>query len=123
MLILYLTVLAAALYLVLKMLLPEMAKPPLPSRPSKSSKPSSSDHLEPNGAGIGFEKLEMLLVEKNESIQFLQTELKVSQVQIRDFEKIKMLLQDEIHRLREQNRIFRSELGLPTIQIKENSIT
>ena len=43
--------------------------------------------------------------------------------QVRNFEKVKTLLEEEIHRLREQNRIFRSELGLPAVQPKENSIT
>ena len=32
-----------------------------------------------------------------------------------------MLLEEEIDRLREQNRIFRSELGLPGAQAKKNS--
>ena len=70
-----------------------------------------------------MEKLETLLAEKNKNIGLLQTELKVFCAQVRDFDKMKSVLEDEIHRLREQNRMFRSELGLPTVQPKENSIT
>jgi hypothetical protein len=52
----------------------------------------------------------------------LQKELKIFHVQMRDFDKVKTLLEEEIHRLREQNRIFRSELGLARRSTKENSI-
>lgn len=106
---LYLAVLITALYWVSKMLLPEMAKP--------------SKKVQVNEPDNGTEKLKTLLIEKNEDIQLLQTELKVFQVQVRNFDKIKSLLTEEIDRLREQNRIFRSELGLPAGQLKENSIT
>ena len=61
------------------------------------------------------EKLELLLEEKNKNIKVLQNELTVFLVQVREFDKIKSLLEEEIRRLREQNRIFRSELGIPPI--------
>jgi hypothetical protein len=66
--------------------------------------------------------MEALLVEKNRSIRLLETENKVLEVQVRSFSKVKTLLEEEILRLREQNRIFRSELGLPAVQTKENII-
>ena len=59
--------------------------------------------------------MEALLAEKNKKMSLLQTELKALHVQVRAFDKIKMLMDGEIHRLREQNRMFRSELGLPLI--------
>ena len=104
----YVTVLMTALYWVSKMLLPEMVR--------------SSKIVPVNEPEKGTEKLEILLSEKNKDIQLLQTELKVFQVQVHNFDKIKSLLVEEIDRLREQNRIFRSELGLPAVQLKENSI-
>ena len=118
MLFLYLAVLAAALYGVAKVLLPELAKPPLtktetPSTPTEFFYPESSDER--------VRKLEMLLAEKNKNINLLQTELKIFHAQVHNFDKVKSLLEEEIHRLKEQNRIFRSELGLPTVQPEENT--
>jgi len=111
MLILYLAVLITALYWVSKILLPEMTKK------------NSSDFFQSNEPDKRIEKLETLLAEKNKDIRLLQTELRISHLQVQAFDKVKTLLDEEIHRLREQNRIFRSELGLPTVQPKENSIT
>ena len=108
MLILYLAVLVTALYWVLRILLPEMTKP----NSIKKNEPDEST-----------EKLETLLIEKNKNISLLQTELRILHVQVRAFDKVKTLLDEEILRLREQNRMFRSELGLPAAQPKENSIT
>jgi hypothetical protein len=107
----YLAILIAALYWVSKMLLPEMLKP----RPLDFSQPDVSDER--------IEFLEKLLSEKNTNISLLQKEIRVLDVQVSAFDKIKTVLDEEIHRLREQNRIFRSELGLPAVQAKENSIT
>jgi hypothetical protein len=57
----------------------------------------------------------------------LQTELQIFLVQIREFDKVKAMLDEEIHHLREQNRMFRSELGIPLnaspAEQKETSIT
>ena len=111
MLILYLAVLITALYWVSKILLPEMTKK------------DSFDFSEPNEPDKRIEKLEALLAEKNKNIGFLQKELKIFYVQVQAFDRVKTLLDEEIHHLREQNRIFRSELGLPAAQPKENSIT
>lgn len=123
MLLLYLAVLITALYWVSKMLLPEMAKPPLPRKPARSN---SFETPRPDSSDNRLEKLELLLAEKNKNINVLQTELSIFLVQVREFDKIRSLLEDEIHRLREQNRIFRSELGMPTIapshEQKEKSI-
>jgi hypothetical protein len=112
---LYLAVVIAALYWVSKMLLPEMAKPPLP-RGRVVGEPKSFDAAEIIDPNAKFKKLEMMLVEKNKNINILQTELKIFHIQVRESDKLKSLLEDEIHRLREQNRIFRSELGLPAAQ-------
>lgn len=120
MLILYLLVLIPAAYWVIKTLGPEMAKPPLPKIVPK---PYSFDFSHSNEPDQRIEKLETLLAEKNRNIQLLQKELKIFHVQIRGFEKVKSLLVEEIHHLKEQNRIFRSELGLPAAQPKEHSIT
>ena len=121
MLIIYLAVLIATLYWVTKILLPEMAKPTLPAK-----KPVPKSMYIPQSAAASdnrIEKLEILLAEKNKNIQVLQSELTIFLVQVREFDKIKAMLEEEIHRLREQNRIFRSELGLPAAQPKESSIT
>lgn len=120
MIIIYLAILTTALYGVLRILLPEMAKPPLPRAPQKTG---SADISRSTGTDGRIEKLEVLLAEKNKNIKLLQDELTIFLVQLRDFEKIKSLLVEEIHRLREQNRIFRSELGLPATQPKETSLT
>lgn len=103
MLILYLVVLIIALYWVSKILLPEMTKQ------------DSVGSSQPNEPDQSTEKLEALLAEKNKTISLLQTELRIFHVQIRSFNKVKTLLDEEICRLREQNRIFRSELGMPPI--------
>ena len=124
MLILYLAVLVTALYCVSKMLLPEMAKPPLPK---KTLKPKSPDSSQYNAHDERVQKLEILLAEKNKNINVLQTELSIFLIEVRESDKIKSILEEEIRHLREQNRIFRSELGLPTNALsaehKENSIT
>jgi hypothetical protein len=114
MLILYLALLTAALYGVSRLLLPELAKPASPA-PIVDSEPV--DFIPTTNK---TERLEVLLVEKNKYINVLERELKISQIQARDSEKIKVLLDEEILRLREQNRIFRSELGLPSVLSKEN---
>ncbi len=119
MIILYLAALITALYWVVKILLPEMVKPPLPKSPPK---PKYLENSRYDVLDKRVEKLETLLAEKNKNIGRLQTELQIFYVQVRDFDKIKSLLEDEVHRLREQNRIFRSELGLPAIQYNEHSI-
>jgi hypothetical protein len=112
MIILYLAVVITALYWVSRMLLPEMAKPPLPMTPLKTK---SEDPAVPNELEGRIEKLEYLLAEKNKNIGLLQTELKIFHAQVYNFDKVKTLLEEEIQRLREQNRIFRSELGIPQI--------
>jgi hypothetical protein len=120
MLILYLAVLITALYWVIRILLPEMTKPNSFDS-SQSRRPDKS--IEKNEPDESTEKLETLLIEKNKNVSLLQTELRILHVQVRAFDKVKILLDEEIHRLREQNRMFRSELGLPAAQPKENSIT
>ena len=105
---LYLAVVIIALYYVSKLLAPEMKK-------------TSFDISVSKDVDQGAEKLQILLNEKNKNINLLQKDLKVFQAQTRDFDKIRMLLDEEIRRLREQNRIFRSELGLPALRSKENS--
>ncbi len=111
MLILYLIFLTTSLYWVAKLLLPEMTKP------------NFFDFSQSNEPDKSIEKLEAILAEKNKDISLLQKELRIFHAQVRFFDKMKTLLEEEIHRLREQNRIFRSELGLPSVQPKENSIT
>lgn len=120
MLILYLAVLIIALYWVLKTLIPEMTKPALPKT---GAEPEVFDfsQFETNGK---IERLDVLLAEKNKTISLLETESKVFQSQLRAFDKIKTALEEEVQHLREQNRIFRSELGLPSgLAPKNNSIT
>jgi len=119
MLILYTLSLVAAMYWVYRTLAPELAKPPLPKVIHQSIPVAITEYSEPVNR---IEKLETMLAEKNKNIKLLQDELKIFHVQVRDFNKIQTLLEGEIHRLREQNRIFRSELGMPTVQLKENSI-
>ena len=117
---LFLGIVCTGLYWASKMLLPEMAKPSLP----KTSIKSKPVNLTPTEVPFDrIERLESLLNEKNKNIDLLQKELQIFHIQVRDYNKIKNLLEDEIHRLRDQNRIFRSELGLPTTsQPKEKSL-
>ncbi len=114
MLFVYLAILMTGVYFVCKMLAPEMAKPVIRT----SSKPI--DDVIPDDR---FQKLTSLLMEKNREIELLQAELRVLQIQGGDYDKVRSLLEDEVRRLRQQNRIFRSELGLPTIATNENSLT
>lgn len=121
MIFIYLAILISAMYWVIKTLAPEMAKPvPVPKALLKM--PQLPD-LQAEARAHTVEKLETMLAEKNKTISLLQGELRSFYVQVRDFEKIKALLEEEVHRLREQNRIFRSELGLPSALPKANSIT
>jgi hypothetical protein len=115
MVIFYLAFLLIALLGVAKILWPEIkvsAATQVVRQPNPSSDESDSR----------ITRLETLLAEKTKNIQALQTELKIFQVEVRESGKVKQLLEEEIYRLREQNRIFRSELGLPTAQLKENPI-
>ena len=116
MLIVYLAVLFTALWWVSKTLLKEIVESPIPKTPVPQ-KPLN--YSEPQGTERKLDKLEILLAEKNKNIQHLQTQLQIFLVQIREFDKIKALLDEEIIRLREQNRIFRSELGMPTMPVSE----
>lgn len=116
MLFIYLAVLCTAGYWVIKTLGPEMAKPPSPKKVQEE--PDAINFSQYNWPSKKIEKLETILAEKNTNISLLQKELKISQAQVQAHDKVKALLDDEIHRLREQNRVFRSELGLPTDQPK-----
>jgi septal ring factor EnvC (AmiA/AmiB activator) len=116
---LFLAGVVTVLYLVLKSLLPEMtAKPPALKIVAKTD---SFDFSQSSKHYKKIEKLETLLAEKNKSISLLEAELKTLDAQVRAFDKLKNLLDEEIHRLKGQNRMFRSELGLPTLQTQENS--
>jgi len=102
-----------------------MAKPPLRkavkiNKAIPKSNPEQSAQTDDSNTRV--EKLETLLAEKNKNIQLLQKELTVFIVQVREFDKLKNLLEEEIYRLKEQNRIFRSELGIPANQVKEGAI-
>lgn len=120
MIILYVVLVVASLLFVARILLPEMAKPVVRPIAPKKENPLA---IEPKEADNRIEKLEYFLTEKNKNIQLLQTELRIFHAQIRDFDKVKTLLETEIQHLREQNRMFRSELGLPTtVQLKENAL-
>ena len=124
MLIFYLAVLIIGMYWASKNLLPEL----LNFKPSGLPSPKAltiSKPIENNGPGEPqkrIEKLEILLLEKNKNILFFQNELRILYAQVREFDKLKGVLDEEILRLREQNRIFRSELGLPTVQAKEGIV-
>ena len=117
----YLAVLITGMYWAYKILAPEMRKPPVVYKAASVVKASNVVQVDQPVNRV--EKIESLLAEKSKNILILQAELKVFYAQIRDFDKVKSVLEEEIHRLREQNRIFRSELGLPATQPKENSIT
>jgi len=119
MLIFYLAVVSVALYWVTKTLLPEMAKPALPA---PVPRPKTFDITPAVASDNTIEKLEVLLAEKNKNIGVLQTELRIFYTHVRESDKIKMLLEEEVRRLREENRMFRSELGLPAARLKENSV-
>ena len=113
MLFLYLAGLITALYCVSRILAPEMSKSSKNPIPKSSSGRSPAEFEQATGSDNRVEKLSILLAEKNKNIQLLQTELKIFHVQVRDFEKVKTIMEEEIRHLREQNRMFRSELGLP----------
>jgi len=124
MLIVYLAILIVGCYWVIKNLGPEMAKPSI-RKPIVRENPIG--FIQVDNPDNRVDKLETLIAEKNKNIKFLQTELSVFLTQVRESEKVRTLLENEIHRLREQNRIFRSELGIPPIashaERKENSLT
>jgi len=125
MLFLYLTVLIGGIYLAFKLLAPEMRRSistKAPKAPKAAAAVEPQQVVSGSQPGNRIEKMEFLLAEKNKNILLLQTELKLFHAQIRDFDKVKTLLEEEVHRLKEQNRMFRSELGLPAVQPKENSI-
>ena len=91
MLFLYLAVLVTGIYWAYKMLAPEMRR----SAPSKV--PSAVDGrrvVQEDYPSNRIEKMEMLLAEKNKNILLLQTELKLFHAQIRDFDKVKALLEE-----------------------------
>ena len=115
MIIIYLAILATALYFVVKTLGPEMMKPVTPSVRKTVIKPAANKSIPQDAPENGLERLETLIAEKNRNIILLQNELKIAFAQIRDFDKVKTLLEEEIHSLREQNRILRSELGIPAL--------
>ena len=117
---LYLAVMITGLCWAVKLLGPEFAKSVPEAK--KESKPESFIIPQSKESLSRLEKLEVLLVEKNKNINLLQNELKVFYVHVRDSNKIKTLLEEEIQRLREQNRIFRSELGLPSLRSTGNSM-
>ena len=119
MLIVYLAIVATASYWVIKTLGPEMAKPPLVKTAVRSGPTRVLMTRDPEPK---IEKLEVLLADKNKSIELLQMELKVLQAQSSNFDKVRGVLEEEIQRLKELNRIFRSELGLPPIMTKESSL-
>ena len=93
MLILFLAFLFIALYSVARILLPEMNKPLLLKTILESN---SLGFDQSNESDNRMTKLETLLTEKSKNIQLLQTELRISHVQIRDFDKVKVLLEEEI---------------------------
>ncbi len=61
-----------------------------------------------------MEKIDIMLSEKNKEINRLQTELQSYEDRWGDVEKVKTLLEEEIQKLREQNRTLKSELILLT---------
>jgi hypothetical protein len=99
-----------------------MSKPPLPNTSTGSNANGFSQSDSPENR---IAKLETLLAEKSRNIQLLQKELQASLTQINEFDKVKTLLDEEITHLKDQNRIFRSELGIPAVpssaEHKENS--
>ncbi len=58
-----------------------------------------------------YSKADLLLVEKNKEIALLKEQLRVKQNQADDFEKLKSILDEEIVKLREQNRLLKTELS------------
>lgn len=124
MLILYLAVLIIGTYWVVRTLGPEMAKPPLPAvKYDLKSKPVKPAAMATTELSIGrVERLEILLAEKDRNIALLQNDLRVLQVQASSFDKLRKILDDENQRLKEQNRMLRSELGLPAAGSRERSV-
>jgi hypothetical protein len=123
MLLFFLTIVAVASGIAVKLLWPEMAKPAPKAAVRKLAPPEAIAVTSTNPSDKKVEKLEALLYEKNRHITLVENELKSFQVQARNFDKLKNLLDEEILRLREQNRILRSELGMPTVPFKENIST
>lgn len=58
-----------------------------------------------------YSKAEVLLAEKNKEIALLKEQLRVKQNQSDDFDKLKEILDAEIAKLREQNRLLKTELS------------
>ena len=57
---------------------------------------------------VKAEKLEVLLLEKNKLIDRLQSDLEAERSHRQEFEKVKDLLDEEIVRLKEHNRVLRT---------------
>jgi hypothetical protein len=68
---------------------------------------------EPLDAQAKISKLKDLLSEKNRELERLNKELQALQAGMQGFDKVKALLEDEILRLREQNRVLKSEIIYP----------
>jgi hypothetical protein len=119
MLILFSAVLIIGVLWVAKILLSELAKFSL-SKPAPIL--NSDDFSQANESDKKIEKLETLMAEKNNNIIHLQKELRVLHIQVHAFDKVKTLMEEEIHHLREQNRPIRPKQGLPIAQTKENPV-
>ena len=94
---------------------------PIPPSALHENKPTSSlDIPEPavhqaqdqSNSNQQMDKIDILLSEKNKEINLLQTELKSYEDRWGEFEKVKALMEEEIQKLREQNRTLKSELIL-----------
>ena len=123
MIIFFAALVIVALVLVFRILLPEMKKSPEIKVVKIVPLQETFDVSQLDKPASKLEKLEMMLADKNKNISLLEKELKVLQAQTRSFDKVKMLIEEEIQRLKEQNRMFRSELGLPTIGTRQGSIS
>jgi uncharacterized coiled-coil protein SlyX len=113
MLIFYLAILIITIGISLKLLIPEIRK--------SSSSMVFSVAPQADDTTLKIEKLDMMLAEKNKTIEHLREELKILHAQSQDFEKIKTLMEEEIQHLKGQNRMAKSEI--PADQPKEDPTT
>ena len=86
---------------------PQAPAAPVPVLPEAIDLPVDPQDM-PIPLTVKAEKIELLLLEKNKTIDRLQSDLEAERSHRQEFEKVKDLLDEEIIRLKEHNRALRT---------------
>ncbi len=81
---------------------------PVPVLPDAIDLPMDAQEM-PMSLTAKAAKVELLLLEKNKLIDRLQSDLEAERSHRQEFEKVKALLDDQILKLKEQNRALRTQ--------------